>query len=121
MHIQSPRNSQSKNKASSFLINSLATLRSRMATPSDSQSSKNEKGIKQGLEQPGASITTNDSIDAEKLDPEYGSGQDHIFANEQVADYWRDVYEKAKYEGRHRFDPTFTWSAEEEKRVRKKV
>jgi hypothetical protein len=59
--------------------------------------------------------------DAEKLDPEYGSYNDHIFANLQVAEYWREVYEKAHYEGRHRFDPTFTWSAEEEKKVRRKV
>jgi len=59
--------------------------------------------------------------DAEKLDPEYGSYKDHIFSNPQVAEHWREVYEKAHYEGRHRFDPTFTWSAEEEKKVRRKV
>lgn len=81
-----------------------------------------EKGI---LEQPGSSttatITSDDSHDAEKLDGDYGSTTDHIFSNDLVADYWRDVYEKAKYEGRHRFDPQFQWSAAEEKRVRRKV
>jgi hypothetical protein len=61
------------------------------------------------------------SGEAEKLDPDYGSYKDHIFANEEVANHWRGVCEKAKYEGRHRFDPSFTWSAEEEKRVRRKV
>ncbi|CZR68109.1 related to permease [Phialocephala subalpina] len=61
------------------------------------------------------------SGDAEKLDPEYGSTSDNIFANEQVAEYWRGVYEKARYEGRHRFDPTLTWSAEEEKKLRRKI
>ncbi|KAF8860605.1 MFS general substrate transporter [Acephala macrosclerotiorum] len=46
-----------------------------------------------------------------KLDPEYGSTPDHIFANEQVAEYWRGVYEKACNEGRHRLDPQLTWTA----------
>ena len=60
-------------------------------------------------------------IDSEKGDPDYGSGHDHIFANPTVAEHWRGVYERAKYEGRHRFDPEFTWTAAEEKRVRRKV
>jgi hypothetical protein len=61
------------------------------------------------------------SNDAEKHDPEYGSYSDHVFADEQVAEYWRGVYEKAHYEGRHQLDPQLTWSADEEKRLRRKV
>lgn len=50
-----------------------------------------------------------------------GSDGNHVFSDPKVAEYWRGVYEKAKYECRHRFDPTATWSAEEEKRLRRKV
>jgi sugar phosphate permease len=45
----------------------------------------------------------------------------HIFSDPRVAEYWRGVYEKARYEGRHRFDPAFTWTADEELRLRRKV
>jgi hypothetical protein len=51
----------------------------------------------------------------------YGSDHNHVFAKPEVAEYWRGVYEKAQYEGRHRFDPDITWSAAEEKRLRRKV
>jgi len=59
--------------------------------------------------------------DSEKGDPDYGSYDDHIFSNPEVAAHWAAVYENAKYEGRHRFDPTFKWSAAEEKAVRRKA
>lgn len=52
---------------------------------------------------------------------DYGSDSNHAFSDPKVADYWRGVYETAKYEGRHRFDPDITWSAEEEKKLRWKV
>lgn len=57
----------------------------------------------------------------EEIDGDYGSYHDHVFKDPKVADYWRNVYEKAHYEGRHRFDPNMTWSATEEKRLRRKV
>lgn len=62
-----------------------------------------------------------DSIQDVEIQGDYGSGRDHVFSDPKVAEYWRDVYEKAHYEGRHRFDPTFTWSAEEEIKVKRKV
>lgn len=46
---------------------------------------------------------------------------EHVFSDPQVADRWRKVYENAKYENRHRFDPNYTWTAEEEKRLVRKV
>ena len=60
-------------------------------------------------------------IDPEQVEGDYGSYRDHIFTDEKVAEYWRGVYENAKYEGRHRFDPSFTWSAQEEIAVKRKV
>lgn len=52
---------------------------------------------------------------------DYGSDSNHVFSDPKVADHWRGVYEKAQYEGLARFDPHITWSAEEEKRLRRKV
>lgn len=67
------------------------------------------------------SLNSGDDSEAEKGVPEYGSYGDHVFANERVAEYWRQKYEAAHYEGRHRFDPAFTWTADEEKRLRRKA
>ncbi|KAK3295431.1 major facilitator superfamily domain-containing protein [Chaetomium fimeti] len=43
------------------------------------------------------------------------------FLNPDVAAHWRQVYEDAQYESRHAFDPTLTWTEEEEKRVLRKL
>jgi hypothetical protein len=61
-----------------------------------------------------ASDSTNDSSSLNSED-------DHVFKDRVTAQYWRDVYEKAEYEGRHRFDPEYTWTEEEEKRLVRKV
>lgn len=50
-----------------------------------------------------------------------GSTQQHPFSSEVDAAYWRDVYEKAKYEGRHRFDPAIQWDSDTEKKLIRKV
>lgn len=47
--------------------------------------------------------------------------EQHIFSDPVVAERWRDIYKTANYENRHRFDPTFTWSAEEERRLVRKI
>jgi hypothetical protein len=39
------------------------------------------------------------------------------FLDPDVAAYWRGVYDNASYECRHVFDPTFTWSEEEERKL----
>ncbi|KAL2200842.1 major facilitator superfamily domain-containing protein [Corynascus similis CBS 632.67] len=43
------------------------------------------------------------------------------FLDPNVAAHWKQVYENASYECRHVFDPTLTWTEEEEKRVIRKV
>lgn len=43
------------------------------------------------------------------------------FLDPDVAAYWKGVYENASYECRHVFDPTFTWSAEEERALVRKL
>lgn len=57
----------------------------------------------------------------EDVQGHYGSGRDHAFSDPAVAAHWRNIYEKAQYEGRHRFDPDLTWSAQEEKKLVRKV
>lgn len=62
------------------------------------------------------------SVDIPFVDADgYGSTEDHIFKDPAVASYWRGVYENANYENRHRFDPELKWTADEEKRVRRKI
>lgn len=46
---------------------------------------------------------------------------EHIFKDEVLATYWRGVYEKSSYENRHRFDPNYTWTPAEEKKLVRKV
>ncbi|PTD13094.1 putative transporter [Fusarium culmorum] len=45
----------------------------------------------------------------------------HPFSDPEIADRWRKVYEKAEYENRHRFDPSFTWTDGEEKKLVRKI
>jgi hypothetical protein len=68
-----------------------------------------------------SSLTSDSDSEIQNVIPEYGSYPNHVFANPTVGEYWRKKYYDANYEGRHRFDPTFTWTADEEKRVRRKV
>ncbi|KAI1498719.1 major facilitator superfamily domain-containing protein [Biscogniauxia marginata] len=43
------------------------------------------------------------------------------FKDPVIAAHWKQVYEKSSYECRHVYDPTLTWSAEEEKRLVRKL
>ncbi|KAH8200547.1 hypothetical protein TruAng_005265 [Truncatella angustata] len=63
-----------------------------------------------------------ESSEAPTVDADgYGSSENHIFKDPTIASYWRNVYENAGYENRHRFDPNLSWTADEEKRVRRKI
>lgn len=46
---------------------------------------------------------------------------DNPFADPVVAEYYRDVYERAQYECRHVFDPEVEWTEEEEKAIVRKL
>ncbi len=43
------------------------------------------------------------------------------FLDPVVAAHWKEIYEEASYECRHVFDPTATWSEEEEKKIIRKL
>ena len=91
-----------------------------MSAPILALSSSDEKSVSK--EKAATNSPTSDSdSEIQNVTPEYGSYHHHVFASPPVAEHWRQVYEKAHYEGRHRFDPLFTWTADEEKRVRRKV
>lgn len=49
------------------------------------------------------------------------NSRNHVFSDPVAAEHWRNVYEKAGYENRHRFDPDFTWTAEDERKLVRKV
>lgn len=54
-------------------------------------------------------------------DANFGSTPDHAFSDPAVAEAWKLKYEKAGYENRHRFDPEFSWTADEEKKLVRKI
>lgn len=69
-------------------------------------------------------IQSADSVSSQlskKERPSHGSYEDHPFSDRVTAQYWREVYEKAEYEGRHRLDPNYTWTADEERKLVRKV
>ncbi|KAF4976715.1 hypothetical protein FZEAL_6663 [Fusarium zealandicum] len=60
----------------------------------------------------------NSSIDSG--DESASSAAENVFSDPSVADRWRKVYEKAEYENRHRFEPGYTWTTQEEKKLVRK-
>lgn len=69
-----------------------------------------------GSKETGASPVDSDS------QSEHGSSvHEHIFKDEALARYWRAVYDSSEYENRHRFDPNYTWTEAEEKKLVRKV
>ncbi|KAK3319635.1 major facilitator superfamily domain-containing protein [Cercophora scortea] len=67
---------------------------------------------------PGA-ITFGEQYSSSSEDEFYD--KENPFLNPEVADRWRAVYEEANYECRHFFDPTLTWTEEEEKVIIRKI
>lgn len=58
------------------------------------------------------------SIQEQEIDLDSEAGEKaHVFQDPVTAEYYRDLYERTRYECRHQFDPRFTWSNSEEKRV----
>ena len=86
------------------------------ATGQEDTSSNRVSDRKEGISS-GASVSQESLTDSEG----YGSSTEHVFSDPAVASHWRNVFEKAGYENRHRFDPSFTWTAEEERKLLRKV
>jgi hypothetical protein len=73
------------------------------ATGQEDSSSNRVSDRKQGISS-AASVSQESLTDSEG----YGSSTEHVFADPAVASHWRNIFEKAGYENRHRFDPSFT-------------
>jgi hypothetical protein len=50
-------------------------------------------------------------------DEESAALEENPFLDPDVATHWTTVYEKSQYECRHVFDPAFTWTKEEERKL----
>jgi hypothetical protein len=70
---------------------------------------------------PASSEKTTSDDGRQNQEDGYGSSDEHVFSDPVTADYWRKVYEQASYENRHRFDPDFKWTAEEEKKLVRRI
>lgn len=62
-------------------------------------------------------LKATESIEVSEIEDIAERSVDNPFLDLEVAKYWADVYNKSKYEGRHAFEPTLTWTAAEEKKV----
>jgi hypothetical protein len=54
------------------------------------------------------STESSSSHNSHVTSPAHGSYDDHPFKDNATAQYWRDVYEAAQYEGRPHLDPIYT-------------
>lgn len=84
-------------------------------------SSKAAAVREKGVDSPVPGTSSGNASRENLSDGGYGSSDDHIFKDPAVANHWRGVFERAGYENRHRFDPDFTWTAEEEKKLVRKL
>lgn len=67
------------------------------------------------------SLSSKDGVRTETYSPENSTDGDNPFADPEVAARYALLYEKAQYECRHVFDPTMTWTPEEEKALVRKL
>lgn len=57
----------------------------------------------------------------EALETEDGLHSKNPFADPEVAERYKIIYEKAQYECRHVFEPTLAWTTEEETAIVRKI
>ncbi|KAL2264254.1 hypothetical protein VTK26DRAFT_9030 [Humicola hyalothermophila] len=67
-----------------------------------------------------AVLESGSTSEASGSDEEFDAGN-NPFLDPNVAAHWRQVYEDAQYECRHAFDPTLTWTEQEEKVIVRKI
>lgn len=74
----------------------------------------------QGFDKNGGVVAYNSEYNSSSDDDELNVDE-NPFKTPEVAERWMAVYEKAKYECRHVFDPALTWSEEDEKKIIRKL
>lgn len=92
-----------------------------MASPLDKKSPARLADDKDPAVTKIGALTTTSSSEDSGSDEEFGELAKNPFLDPDVAAHWRQSYENAQYECRHVFDPTLTWSEEEEKKVIRKI
>lgn len=68
-----------------------------------------------------STTASKDGSRIETLETEDGFPSKNPFADSEVAERYRIIYEKAQYECRHVFEPTFAWTREEERAIVRKI
>ncbi|KAL2755563.1 hypothetical protein ACRALDRAFT_1051083 [Sodiomyces alcalophilus JCM 7366] len=87
-------------------------------SPKDDKAEWSAKSVDDAISSP--SSDSEEDVKAVKRSV-WGSTEDHPFSDPSAAEYWRKVYERASYENRHRFDPSFQWTADEERKLVRKI
>ncbi|KXX75079.1 hypothetical protein MMYC01_203194 [Madurella mycetomatis] len=83
--------------------------------------------LKKDENSPTADVKDTNAFESTSTSEDSGSEEEfqelnrNPFLDPEVAAHWKLVYENSKYECRHAFDPTLTWTEEEEKRVIRKT
>ncbi|OAF59858.1 hypothetical protein VC83_03737 [Pseudogymnoascus destructans] len=104
-----------------------ASIGSRRGDDSDrmSVSSEGKPGVIPGnlldgvqIVTKGGNLVTKDGVSTQESDT---SPSTNVFADPEIRDLYVKMYEKARYECRHVFDADLTWTAEEEKKLIRKV
>jgi hypothetical protein len=71
--------------------------------------------------EPTANPKDNYRVEAQPYEEVSDPHANNPFADPEVAERYAMIYEKAQYECRHVFDPTLTWTSEEEKVLVRKL
>ncbi|OUM54231.1 hypothetical protein BVG19_g3590 [[Candida] boidinii] len=87
-----------------------------------STSSQDATGIddNKAIEFEETALSADESSDTDSIKTRNG-GLENPFLDPNFATYYRNVYERTKYECRARFDPLFNWSKKEENKLRRKL
>ncbi|GMF06264.1 unnamed protein product [[Candida] boidinii] len=94
----------------------------RESNGTTSSYSENDEGVavNKAVEFEETAISADDSSDTDSIKTLTG-GPPNPFLDPNFATYYRDVYERTKYECRARFDPYFKWSQKEQDKLRRKL
>lgn len=65
--------------------------------------------------------TTNQTSQNDQSGSDEEFDEKNPFSDPEVAAHWKQTYANSRYECRHVFDPTVTWTEEEEKRLIRKL
>lgn len=96
-----------------------------MATPADpvptALTANGRKSLEPDTKQAGYIDAHDSKLSSDSLPLSEAESKDNPFLDPNVAQTYRRIYEEAGYECLEAFDPTFQWTQDEEKKVKRKV